>query len=57
LPCKANSIVQREFVNNTLLPLIEKAKEGVIELFFMDASHFLLWEVLQDEFGQWLESM
>jgi len=42
LPCKADPEKQREFLNDKLLPLIELAKEGVVELFFMDASHFVM---------------
>jgi len=42
LPCKANPEEQRKFLNDKLLPLIEFAKKGAIELFFMDASHFVM---------------
>jgi transposase len=42
LPCKANPIEQRKFLGDKLLPLIESAKKGAIELFFMDASHFVM---------------
>ena len=42
MPCKADPEKQREFLNDKLLPLIELAKEGVVELFFMDASHFVM---------------
>jgi transposase len=42
LPCKANPIEQRKFLDDKLLPLIESAKKGAIELFFMDASHFVM---------------
>ncbi len=42
LPAKANLKEQKEFLNLTLLPLIEQAKCGVIELFFVDASHFVM---------------
>jgi len=42
LPCKANPEVQRAFLNDTLKPLIEKAKSGLVELFFLDASHFVM---------------
>jgi transposase len=34
--------VQRKFLNDRLLPLIELAKNGSVELFFMDASHFVM---------------
>ena len=42
MPCKANPGVQRNFLDDTLLPLIEKAKGGFVELFFLDASHFVM---------------
>jgi transposase len=42
LPAKADSKKQKEFLNNILLPLIENAKNRTIELFFMDASHFVM---------------
>ena len=42
MPCKANPKVQRSFLNDELLPLIEDAKNGSIELFFLDASHFVM---------------
>lgn len=42
LPSKANPEEQREFLNNKLMPLIELAKNGAIELFFMDAAHFVM---------------
>jgi len=42
MPSKADPGKQASFLNETLRPLIEKAKAGVIELFFMDASHFVM---------------
>jgi transposase len=42
LPCKANPVEQRKFLGDKLFPLIESAKKGAIELFFMDASHFVM---------------
>ena len=42
MPCKANPEEQRKFLGDKLLPLIESAKKGLIELFFMDASHFVM---------------
>jgi transposase len=42
LPAKANPAIQREFLDNSLMPLIEKATTGLIELFFLDASHFVM---------------
>lgn len=42
MPCKANPVEQRKFLGDKLFPLIESAKKGAIELFFMDASHFVM---------------
>jgi transposase len=42
LPAKANPEEQKKFVNDTILPLIESAKTGLMELFFVDASHFVM---------------
>ena len=42
MPSKVDPVKQVDFLNNTLKPLIEKAKAGMIELFFMDASHFVM---------------
>jgi transposase len=42
MPAKADPDVQRDFLNDTLLPLIEKAKAGTVNLFFLDASHFVM---------------
>jgi transposase len=42
LPAKANPKEQHDFVTNTLLPLIESAKNGLVDMFFMDASHFVM---------------
>ena len=42
MPSKANPEEQRKFLSDRLMPLIESAKNGVIELFFMDASHFVM---------------
>lgn len=39
---KADPGKQRLFRDNVLEPLIERAKNGIIELFFMDASHFVM---------------
>jgi transposase len=35
-------VKQQEFVEQKLKPLIKLAKEGIIELFFVDASHFVI---------------
>jgi transposase len=54
LPAKANPIAQKEFLDFTLMPLINQAKHGTIELLFLDASHFVMggfagrvWSILR----------
>lgn len=42
VPAKADSDKQREFLADTLEPLIAQALKGECHLFFMDASHFVL---------------
>jgi transposase len=42
IPSKANPEEQRSFYENTLKPLIDNAKSGKIQLFFVDASHFVM---------------
>jgi transposase len=42
IPAKANPQAQADFLNQTLQPLIEQAKEGIAVLLFMDAAHFVL---------------
>ena len=42
MPSKADAVVQRCFLDGKLLPLIDKAKEREIHLFFLDASHFVM---------------
>jgi hypothetical protein len=44
VPAKANKEEQKRFVEDIILPLINKACADVdsIELFFMDASHFVM---------------
>ena len=42
MPAKANPAEQKKFINETLLPLIGQAKSGLVELFFVDASHFVM---------------
>lgn len=41
LPAKADAKVQRTFLETTLKPLISLAQKGEIQLFFVDASHFV----------------
>jgi transposase len=42
LPAKADITKQKEFIKDTLKPMIKLAKEGKIQLFFVDASHFVM---------------
>jgi len=42
MPGKADPEKQASFLNDTLMPTINKAKAGLIELFFVDASHFVM---------------
>ena len=42
MPSKVNPENQSIFLQDTLMPAIKQAKEGLIELFFMDASHFVM---------------
>jgi len=41
LPSKVSIEAQKDFLTDKLLPAIQAAKAGIIELFFMDASHFV----------------
>jgi transposase len=42
IPSKVNPENQSIFLSGTLKPAIEKAKAGLLELFFMGASHFVM---------------
>lgn len=42
IPAKADVARQRAFYDDTLCPLMEKAKEGKLALLFLDASHFVM---------------
>jgi len=42
LPAKADPAKQRAFYENVLHPLMKQAKDGIIELLFADASHFVM---------------
>jgi len=42
LPAKADPDKQRNFYETVLHPLMKQAKDGVIELLFVDASHFVM---------------
>ena len=41
MPSKVCFTTQSAFLNDTLKPTLENAKEGLIELFFVDAAHFV----------------
>jgi len=42
LPSKADPVVQKEFLENTMEPIISEAKEGQCEFYYVDAAHFVL---------------
>ena len=42
MPCKANPLVQKAFLENTMEPLIAAAEQGKIHLYYVDAAHFVL---------------
>ena len=42
MPAKADKAKQENFRDTVLLPLIDKAKRGLCELYFLDASHFVM---------------
>ena len=42
VPAKADALEQEAFVKEKLEPKIEEARQGKCELFFVDASHFVL---------------
>ena len=42
MPAKANSLIQRGYYDNILLPLISKAKKNKLTLLFLDGSHFVM---------------
>ena len=42
LPAKVNTTEQRQWVEQTLQPIIQAAKDGAVHLLFMDAAHFIL---------------
>ena len=42
IPAKADVLVQRTYYDTILLPLMTKAKEGLLTLLFMDGSHFVM---------------
>jgi transposase len=42
IPCKADFVTQKEFLENTMEPLISEAKQGEVDLYYVDAAHFVL---------------
>jgi transposase len=42
LPAKADAVKQRIFHDDTLRPLFKKCADGIINLFFLDAAHFVM---------------
>lgn len=42
MPCKADPIAQKEFLENTMEPVISEAKRGECELYHVDAAHFVM---------------
>jgi transposase len=42
LPSKADPVVQKEFLENTMKPIISEAQEGKCEVYYVDAAHFVL---------------
>lgn len=42
IPAKVNTMQQHSWVDDTLKPVIEAAKEGKVHLLFLDAAHFTL---------------
>ena len=41
MPAKADIEAQETFKTGLLEPLVEQARQGMIYLFFMDATHFV----------------
>ena len=42
IPAKADPAVQKEFLETTMEPVISDAKRGDVELYYVDAAHFVL---------------
>jgi len=42
IPCKADPVAQKEFLETTLEPAISAAKSDESELYFVDAAHFVM---------------
>jgi hypothetical protein len=41
VPAKADVAAQEQFKTDTLEPLVEQAQQGHLQLFFVDAAHFV----------------
>lgn len=46
IPAKADPLAQKEFLENTMEPVIEEAKRVECELYYMDAAHFVMGSFL-----------
>jgi hypothetical protein len=42
IPCKADPALQKEFLENTMQPIISAAKREEVELYYVDAAHFVM---------------
>jgi transposase len=42
IPCKADPLLQKEFLEKTMEPVISLAKRDEVELYYVDAAHFVL---------------
>ena len=42
IPSKADPVAQKEFLENTIEPIIAEAQAGECDLYFVDAAHFVL---------------
>ena len=42
IPCKADPVAQKKFLENTMEPVILAAKRGDVNLYYVDAAHFVL---------------
>ena len=50
IPCKADPVVQKEFLENTMESVIAVAKRGEVALYYVDAAHFVLGAFLSYPF-------
>lgn len=41
IPYKADPVIQKEFLENTINPIIAEAKRKKVELYYVDAAHFV----------------